>query len=179
MQDADAVVEAFDEAERHFVVDVTIADDSIPVTFDHAGESFVGFQSLPAERRLPPLVESLGIDGGVIIPELSELFFEQVGFVESSVGLEEQFQGCTSTAIEVFFARQQGVFLTFDITSGIALEAFVFAFADLVEGFVEVSDDVEFVVDDFGSGNVLSGRVAECLPHVHDDESHFMPDSDG
>ena len=179
MQDADAVVESFDEAERHFVVDVAIADDSVPVSFDHAGECLVGFQPLPAERTLPSFVKSFGIDGGVVAPELSELFFEQVGFIESSVGLEEQFQGRTSIAIEVLFVRQQSIFLTFNITSGIALEAFVLALADLVEGVVEVSDDVEFIVDDFGPGDVLSGRIAKCLPHVHDDESHVVPDSEG
>ena len=89
LDDADFVVESFDESERHFVIDVTIADDSVPVTFDHAGESLVGFQPLPAERGLPSFVKSFGIDGGVVVPELSELFFEQVGFIESSIGLEE------------------------------------------------------------------------------------------
>jgi hypothetical protein len=50
LDDADLVVEAFDEAERDLVLRLAVGGDAVPMSIDHLGEFLVGFQALPLSR---------------------------------------------------------------------------------------------------------------------------------
>ena len=86
---ADLVVEPFDEAESNFVVGVAVGNDAVPVVFDQPGELLVGPQALPFEGIAPVVEEVQGPAGASIAPELTERLFEQVGFVQTLVGMEK------------------------------------------------------------------------------------------
>src|SRR6267378_1152770 len=58
LDDADFVVEPFDEAQRDFVLRFAVGGDSIPMAINHVGELLVGLQSLPLERGAPVLEEN-------------------------------------------------------------------------------------------------------------------------
>jgi hypothetical protein len=58
LDDADLVVEPFDEAERDLVLRFAVGGDTVPVAIDHVCELLVGLQSLPLERRAPVLEEA-------------------------------------------------------------------------------------------------------------------------
>ena len=47
LDDADLVVQSFDEAERDFVLGLAVGGDAVPVPLDHVGEVLVGLQALP------------------------------------------------------------------------------------------------------------------------------------
>src|SRR3954452_5381556 len=55
LDDADLVVDPFDEAQRHLVLLIAIRRDPVPVLFDHPGELFVWLEALPPQGRLPTL----------------------------------------------------------------------------------------------------------------------------
>ena len=50
MDDADLVVESFDEAERDFVLGTTVGGDAVPVALNQFGKLLVGLEPLPAQR---------------------------------------------------------------------------------------------------------------------------------
>jgi hypothetical protein len=50
LDDANLVVEAFDEGKRDLVVWLAVAGDAIPVSVDHVGEPHVALEALPVER---------------------------------------------------------------------------------------------------------------------------------
>src|SRR5713101_1469367 len=54
-------------------------------------------------------------------------------------------------------------------------EAGIFALADLVQGFLQMTQHMKLVVDDQGLRSIsfLEGGVAERLPHVHDGQANF------
>src|SRR3972149_4750875 len=58
LDDADLVVDAFDEAERDFVLGFAIGGDTVPMPIDHFGEFLVGFEALPLQTRPPVLEEA-------------------------------------------------------------------------------------------------------------------------
>lgn len=70
-------------------------------------------------------------------------------------------------------ARQECVFLPLDEAAILPREPGVLALADLVQGLVEVLDDVELVVEDAGLWRVRPRGVGKRLPHVHDGEPDF------
>jgi hypothetical protein len=57
LDDADFVVESFDEAERDLVLRLAVGGDAIPVTLDHVGEFLVGLQALPLQAGTPLIEE--------------------------------------------------------------------------------------------------------------------------
>src|SRR6266568_4725115 len=59
----DLVVDAFHEAEGHFVLGAAIGLDPLPVGCDHAGEALERLQTLPAQG-VPPLVEKAPCPAG-------------------------------------------------------------------------------------------------------------------
>ena len=58
MNDADFVVETFDEAKRDFIFRLAVRCDAVPMTVDHFGEFFVRLETLPEKLRFP-VVEKL------------------------------------------------------------------------------------------------------------------------
>src|SRR3990172_8194905 len=71
LEDADLVVEPFDQAEAHLVLGVAVGSDAIPVSVDHLGELPVRLEPLPPERLLPALEEGAGPALGPVVPELA------------------------------------------------------------------------------------------------------------
>ena len=53
LDDADFIVETFDEAEGDFVFRVAVSGDAIPVSLDHLGKLLVRLQTLPAKLGFP------------------------------------------------------------------------------------------------------------------------------
>src|ERR1700730_14336645 len=88
LDDADLVVEPFDEAERDLVLRFAVGGDTVPVAIDHVCELLVGLQSLPLERRAPVLEEAPRPALVLVAPE-AEGLLEQVGGVQPLVGSQQ------------------------------------------------------------------------------------------
>src|SRR3954467_4535530 len=58
LDDADLVVDPFDEPQGHLVLHMAIRRDPVPVLLDHPGELLVRPEALPPQSRLPSLEES-------------------------------------------------------------------------------------------------------------------------
>ena len=90
LNDANFVVEAFDEAEGDFVARVAVGGDAVPVSLNHLGKRLVGLQALPTKLRLP-IVKKLSRPGfGSIRPKLIERLAQNVRRVQPLVGRQEQ-----------------------------------------------------------------------------------------
>src|SRR5208283_1980438 len=86
----------------------------VPVPLDHLGEFLIGRQALPLQAR-PPVIEEFTRPGfAVVVPELAEGFFQQVGGVQALVGRQQQLQVLAGGAGEVLRVRQERVFLALD-----------------------------------------------------------------
>ena len=86
MEDADFVVEALDETERDFVLGFAPGGNAVPVAVNHIGEAFVGFQALPFETGAPVVEEATRPTFAVVVPQLGEGLFEDIGGVQPLVG---------------------------------------------------------------------------------------------
>ena len=146
---------------------MTVRRDALPVAVDHRRERLVGREPLPLEALSPALEEGAGPALGLVAPELAEGLLEQVGGVQSLVGLEQLGEGAAVVEGEVLAVGEQGVALPLDEGAGLGGEAAVLTTADLVERVAEVAHDVARVDDDAGLRCVLRERVAKRLPHVH------------
>src|SRR4051794_15449474 len=169
LDDADLVVDPFDEPQRHLVLLMAIRRDPVPVSLDHPRELLVRLEALPPQGRLPTLEEAPRPHFPLVVPQLTEHLLEQVGFVQPPVGLEQCLQRLTPLLREVGPAGQQCVLLALDEPPVFPREPGVLTLSHLVQGLVQVLEDVKLVVEDAGSGRVprLEGGVAERLPHVH------------
>lgn len=172
LNDADFVVESFDEAERNFVLWLAVRDDAIPVALDHLGELLVGSESLPLEARTPLIEETSRPAFALIAPELAEGFLEQVRRVEPLVGGEHCFEGLASIEAEVLPMRQQRVLLTLDEAPVFARQADVLGLADLVERIAQMAHHMKLVEQDRGLWRMRVGGLAKWLPHVHDSQAN-------
>ena len=83
---------------------------------------------------LPSFKEGAGTALGSVIPELAEGFLEEVGGVQTPVGLEQFFQGSSAIQTQVLASREQGISLALDVTPVLAAEAFVLTAPDFIEG---------------------------------------------
>ena len=111
LDDTDLVVQPFDETERNLILGFAVRRETVPVTLDHLREGLVGFQTLPFQLS-PPVLEELPCPGlAVVIPQLAEGFFQQVGGVQTLVGRQQQSQVLASAAGEVLRMREQRVLL--------------------------------------------------------------------
>src|SRR5271168_4768852 len=82
--------------------------------FHQLDELLKGPQTLPPQRRLPLVEKAPRPARTPIAPELIERFLEQVRFVQTTVGLEQQLQCLLPFEGEVFPMRQQRVPLPLD-----------------------------------------------------------------
>src|SRR5260370_6772104 len=114
LDDADLVVDPFNETQRHLVLLLAIRRDPGPVFLDHPGELLVRLEALPPQGRLPALEESPRPHLPFVIPQLAEHLFEQIGFVQPPVGLEQRLQRLTPFPGQVCPARQPCVLLALD-----------------------------------------------------------------
>ena len=167
LNDPNLVVESLRKAERDFVVGMAVTGDAVPVPLDHVGEFLKGSESAPAELRFPVVEKFSGPCGIFVVPQLPERFFQQVGFVESAIGLEQEPQRASAVQIEVGVVRQEGISLAFDESSVFRAHSLIFDAPDVVHRVGEMAKDVEFVVDDAGVGSISDRRGSEGLPHIH------------
>src|SRR5438128_2203537 len=104
------------------------------MTVDHFGELLVGRKPLPLQAR-PPVVEEAACPAfAFVVPELTEGLLEQVGPVESLVGGQQFLERLPAVQSQMFPARKQRVFLTFDVAAILAAESPVLGLAHRVEG---------------------------------------------
>jgi hypothetical protein len=82
LDDADFVVQPFEETERNVVFGLAIARDSIPVAFDHIGELIVRLKSPLLQARSPVLEKLARSDRAVVIAQLAEALLDQASGVE-------------------------------------------------------------------------------------------------
>ncbi len=133
LDDAYLIVQAFDEAESDLVLGLAVSRDAVPVPLDPLGELLVRLQAPPLEA-CPPVIEELTRPGfAVVVPELAEGFFEQVGGIQPLVGREQELEVLAGRAGEVLRMRQERVFLPLDEAPLLAFDAGVLGLADLVE----------------------------------------------
>ena len=92
LEDADFVVEAFDEAKRDFVFRFAVGGDAVPVAIDHVGEALVGPEALPFEAGSPVVEEAPRPTLAPVVPELAEGLLEDIGGVEAPVGGEQNLE---------------------------------------------------------------------------------------
>src|SRR5260370_33976165 len=173
LDDADFVVEPFDEAQQDFVLRFAVGGDSIPMAINHVGELLVGLQSLLLERRAPVLEKAPRPAFVLVAPELAKGLIEQIGGVETLVGSQQSPQCLPALQGEVLLARQQRVFLALDEAALLPRQTRILALSHLIEGFAQVANDVELVEQDRGLRGVGVGGVAKRLPHGH----HGEPDA--
>ena len=89
LDDADLVVESFNESERDLIFGLAVGGDPSPMTLNHFGELLVGRKRLPFQARPPVLEEAPRPTFGVVVPELAEGFLEPASPVEPVVGREQ------------------------------------------------------------------------------------------
>jgi hypothetical protein len=102
--------------------------------FDQLGKLPVRFQALPFQAVFPALEKGAGATFGTVVPELSKIFLEDVGRVQTPVGLEQFLQGTSSIQTQVLATREQCITLALDVTPVLATETFVLTASDLIEG---------------------------------------------
>src|SRR5260370_22324026 len=111
LDDADFVVEPFDEAQQDFVLRFAVGGDSIPMAINHVGELLVGLQSLPLERRAPVLEEAPRPAFVLVAPEFAKGLLEQIGGVEAPVGSQQNPQFPPALPGDGLLAPQQRALL--------------------------------------------------------------------
>src|ERR1019366_1298010 len=174
LDDADLVVQAFDEAEGDFVLRLAVCGDAVPVSLDHVGEVFVGLESLPLQLRAP-VVEELACPGlAVVIPQLGKGLLEHIGGVQALVGSQQEPQILPGRTGEVLWMGQQGVLLALDEVALVTFKTRVLGLAHAIEGLAQVAQHMELVEQDSGLRGVGAGGVAKRLPHVHHCQTHLF-----
>ena len=102
--------------------------------FNQLGKLAVRLQTLPLQAVFPALEEGTGAAFATVVPELPEGFLEDVGRIQTPVGLEQLLQGASSIQAQVLTTRKQCVSLALDVATVLAAEAFVLAAPDFIEG---------------------------------------------
>jgi hypothetical protein len=85
LDDTDLVIQAFHESKGDLVIRMAVTDDSVPVAFHESSKLLEGFKPLPAQLAFPAFKELSGLGWVVVIPELPERFFQQIGFMKPFV----------------------------------------------------------------------------------------------
>src|SRR5665647_2396135 len=174
LKDADFVVEAFDEAEGDFVFRPAVGGDAVPVTLDHCGELFIWLEALPAQLSFPVVEKATCPCLRLVIPKLVEGLTKDVGRVQALIGVEQKLKAFSAFSRQVFFVRQQDILLPLDELALRPRDASIFGFADFIEGFAEMTKDVELIEQNGRLRRVAPRRMTKRLPHVHDRQTDFI-----
>ena len=105
MENPDFVVHPFDQSQTDFVLGMTVGGNAIPMGGNQLGKLPIWLQSLPVQAVLPALEKGTCSAFGVVVPQLSEAFLEDVGGVQPPVGLNQCFQGPSSIRTQVLTPR--------------------------------------------------------------------------
>ena len=89
LDDPSLVVQTLDKSQRDFVLLAAVGGNIVPMSFDQRGKLLERFQSLPAQRSAPLIKELPRPRLSTVVPELSELLFQNVGGVEALVRRQE------------------------------------------------------------------------------------------
>jgi hypothetical protein len=112
----------------------------------------------------------------LVVPELPKLLLEDLGRAQSLVGLEQQLQTPAPIRRQALPMRQQRVLLALDEAPARSCQPGILGLAHRIQRLAKMTQHVEFVEQDGRLWRVLrlQGRVAECLPHVHDRQSYLL-----
>src|SRR5438309_3057171 len=172
LDDANLVVEPFNESQRHFVLWPAVSGNPIPVTLNHRGKFLKGLKPLPFERRHPVLKEAPGPTLALVTPQLTKGLLEQVGGIQSLVGPEQGLQRLTPLKTEVLPARQQRVFLPLDKASIFACQPPVLTFSNLIQRLAQMAHHMKLVIENRRLRGAHLGSVSKRFPHVHDRQAN-------
>ena len=106
----------------------------MPMGLNELGELAIRFQALPFQAVFPALEKSPRAALGTVVPQLAEGFLEDVGGVQTPVGLEQLLQCASAIQIQVLASREQSISLALDVAPVLAAEAFVLIAPDFIEG---------------------------------------------
>ncbi len=133
----------------------------------HVGEFLEGLQPLPLQL-IHPLLQV--VEHGpfvVVIPQPLQAFFQQTGFEDPPVHLEQPVQVSARCAGQVFPSTHQQPLLALDHFALLFPLAEEFRLPHLVDRIVGVLDDVELVIHDLAVRRPFLDAQTERLPHVH------------
>ena len=85
------MVDPFDQSKTDFVLWMTIGGNALPMGFNQFGTLPIRLQSLPFQTVFPAFEKRACASFGAIVPELSEAFLEDIGRIQTPVGLEQFF----------------------------------------------------------------------------------------
>ena len=92
LDDADLIVQTFNESERDLVLGLAVGSDSIPMPIDHLSEFLVGFEALPLQARTPVLEEAACPPLALVVPELTEGLPEQIRRIQAFVCRQQRLE---------------------------------------------------------------------------------------
>src|SRR5437867_2676457 len=118
-----------------------------------------------------PFIEEFASPGSrVVIPELLEGFLQKISSHRFEIVAEQIAQPEVLFDAEILTAtEQQPTRLFEDWVATLAFHPASFLGADLIEGFVHISDDMEAVQDMQGLGAVLADELQVWFPHIRAD----------
>jgi len=148
LDDANLVVQSFDESKRDLVLWLAVSSNPIPMPIDHLSKFLVGLQALPLQARAPVLKKAPRPAFSLVVPELAEGLLEQVRRVQSFVRCQQCLERLPAFHGKVFVTREQRVLLSLDVATVLAAEPRVFALSYLIECFAQVAHDVKLVKED-------------------------------
>ena len=148
------------------------------MSINHFGKFLVRFQALPFQACAPVLEKLPCPCVTLVVPELIEDLFEQVGDVQVFVGRQQRLEGLPALKSHGLAVRQQRVFLPFDETAVTPTEPCVFTFSYRVQRLSQLAHDVKLVKQNHCLRRVCHGPVGKRSPHVHHRQataSAFLP----
>src|SRR5260370_32418252 len=165
------VVEALDDSAGELFSGAEIIEDQFPVAAQGPGDLLHRLDTR-AHDLLAPIVEKPGGPSRrVVLPELLEISFEQIGAHRLEIVAQQIAQPEALWAGEIGLALEDappGLFQHWLVT--VLGEAAGLGSTCVVEGFVHVGDDVEAIEDVDGFGAAFADDAQVWLPHVRGDE---------
>jgi len=163
----DLVVQPLDVAQRDFILRQAVSGNAVPVSFYHVRELLIRLEPLPFQTGTPVLEEAPRPAFALVVPQLAEGLFQQVGGVQALVRRQQGLECLPALACQVLPAREQRVLLSLDIGAVLTLEPGVFGLAHLVQRLAKVSHNMKLVEQDGRLRGLRLRRLAERFPHIH------------
>jgi hypothetical protein len=93
LDDANLVVEPFNESQRDFVFWPAVSGNPVPMTLDHRGKFLIRLKPLPFERGLPVLKEASCPTLALVAPQLTKGLLEQIAVFSRLLACSKAFNG--------------------------------------------------------------------------------------